>query len=401
MSNINVIVLIKNVKTATVRIIMNIADIVFLLDLSTSFSFSKPLHKSMLSSPLNAQKSSKSQCKKVTELSLSLGATGLVCWSIIADILLIYRVYLHDDVKFFYIGASFMGFGTCCLWIIGVSMVLTNHEVTDIPKCFKAILCIPLINIPLILFYDQEKYTKIKFNGTLSALFQSLISFPLYIINVSFMLEKRQLFIWNILQLISSLFTLSMAPGLFAWTLSAPRHEEELSIKERFQSCLSFSAYIIPLVPIEIIHFFPLLFEYYYYKNLNYNEFVNILLLFNIPKVLILTVFNMDYGTHMLCLLVQSCGLLVVPTLTLPLLPWQWSILYNFEGRRDKSNIFPERDWYAPWNLVTMVIYFVVAYGGMTYYLLSKGVGDITYYLIIALSVNITIQSFVLWILVH
>merc|ERR1712228_1038620 len=122
------------------------------------------------------------------------------------------------------------------------------------------------------------RYTDM-FGGILTAMFQSLISFPLYILDVSFILETKQLYIWNMLQLISALFTLSIAPCLFAWKESE-ECDEIHTFKQRIKRCTTFSFLMAPIMPIEIIHFFPVLFEYYYYQNIDYKKFQLILLLF-------------------------------------------------------------------------------------------------------------------------
>eukprot|EP01084_Bolivina_argentea_P250713 420205_1 len=322
-------------------------------------------------------------CKTLIQISLSFISLLLVIWAIIADILLISRVYLYHDIKFFVIGTAFLSLGLLFLWLIGIFIVNNNYQNDKLSNTMKLILCIPILNAPFVLLYDDMRYTDM-YGGILTALFQALISFPLYILDVSFILENRKLYMWNILQLISALFTLSMFPCLFAWKESA-EHEQISTLTDRFKRCTKFSFLIVPMMPIEIIHFFPLLFEYYYYKNIDYHQFFIILLFFNLPKLLILTVRNMDYGTHLIQLMTQSYYLLAIPTLILPLLPWQWSIIYNFSGRSD--NVI--KCWYGPFNLVTMILYFGIAYGGMTYFLWDKNMGWITYYLIIYLAGNI------------
>ena len=79
-------------------------------------------------------------------------------------------------------------------------------------------MCIPVVNAPFVLLFDDIRYTDM-FGGILTATFQSLVSFPLYILDVSYILvlETKKSFMWNVLQLIFVLFTFSIAPNLFAW----------------------------------------------------------------------------------------------------------------------------------------------------------------------------------------
>lgn len=142
---------------------------------------------------------------------------------------------------------------------------------------------------------------------------------------------------WNVLQLIFALFTFSITPCLFAWRVSEdcdPINLASMNGDDADWESL----------------FFPMLFEYYYYQNIDYGQFQLSLLLFNLPKVLILFVRKIwimvriwfsCWSTHFLLCITP-------PTLILPLLPWQWSTIYHFKC--DESDAV-SKWWYGPFNL--------------------------------------------------
>lgn len=377
---------------------------------------------------------------------ISLIGVCLVCWSMTSDILLIYHVYYEDDFQFFVVGTTFLCAGIICFEAMAIHYSCFNDNTDkDRFSCLiELIQLVPVLNIPLILYYDSKYHDhrgmqsqnawitdkKISFlvPGAGSSMFQAVISFPLYILNVSFILSKKSLQIWNILQLISSLITLMISPALYSWSMWRPEQENynwnscqpeleqyrsntitlshrELRIeREKYQQqhtlsnskkiCLRLKAalkmlfYLGPVMSIEIIHFFPLLFEYYYYENITYAQFVDILLLFNLPKLLIIFVVGTD-GQFLVSNILGGCiesgcmcwviMWILVPIIILPLLPWQLCIVSHDEPQAKHGCV----------NLVVLFLYFVISYGGMIGFLWINGMGQISFILSIALTSNI------------
>ena len=62
-----------------------------------------------------------------------------------------------------------------------------------------------------------------------------------------------------------------------------------------FFAFLAYVVFFLPIMTLEIIHFFPVLFEYYMYKGISYQDLVIYLLLFNIPKVLFIGIKWSDF----------------------------------------------------------------------------------------------------------
>merc|ERR550525_1017600 len=111
------------------------------------------------------------------------------------------------------------------------------------------------------------------------------MTFPLYIINLSYLLESiagyEEISVFNYLQLILSVLNFCVNPIKFVQ--KATLHDnKDFGIVEWLSTSLCF----MPLVLIEIIHFFPFCFCYYVDGTLDWDDLVHILLLFNIPKVI-------------------------------------------------------------------------------------------------------------------
>eukprot|EP01084_Bolivina_argentea_P086151 155726_1 len=145
-------------------------------------------------------------------------------------------------------------------------------------------------------------------------------SFPQYIISLSFILEHRILDTFNVMAVIMSLFQLLSSPLLtgssaffkmqkldeddeknnqrvhivkaHAFVEKQEKEEGELSTKDMsYLWILTAIAYLflfLPILLLEIIHFCPVLFEYYYYMNMSTTNLIIYLLTFNVPKLLFL-----------------------------------------------------------------------------------------------------------------
>merc|ERR1719433_2146318 len=121
------------------------------------------------------------------------------------------------------------------------------------------------------------------------------MTFPLYIINLSYLLESiagyEEISVFNYLQLILSVLNFCVNPIKFVQKVTDYR-EGDFGIEEWLSTSLCF----MPLVLIEIIHFFPFCFCYYVDGVLDWNDLVKILMLFNMPKeIFILHVFYLRF----------------------------------------------------------------------------------------------------------
>lgn len=123
-------------------------------------------------------------------------------------------------------------------------------------------------------------------------LLAGFMTYPLYIVNMAFILENTDdISIINYIQLTSSFIVLCISP--FANLLSLIKLEYlsfglVLTIRDKIRIFIVLCWLFVPLMAIEIIHFFPLLCAYYIDGIINFEQLWILLLIFNIPKLLII-----------------------------------------------------------------------------------------------------------------
>lgn len=112
---------------------------------------------------------------------------------------------------------------------------------------------------------------------------------------------------FNIMALIMSLFQLLSSP-LFTTTMGyiqMSRHPSDKEKKARRQAkhtiqtgflwFLLYVVFLLPILMLEIVHFCPILFEYYTYSGMTYQDLVIYLLFFNLPKFVFVGLINGMY----------------------------------------------------------------------------------------------------------
>lgn len=270
-------------------------------------------------------------------------------------------------------------------WIIAVMYVVSQgyQNVKNVNQCTKCCIWVPVFSVfPLI-----ESISEV---GLLSLLFSS---FPQYIINISFALEHNEFSTWNWISIILSLTSLAFSPAIqiigkhedtkFKCNLDVALHILKLFFIYLFT--------IVPIVLLEVVHFFPILIEYYWYQSITIQQLVNCLLWFNFPKLIFLCMqfpeeaveveniavvaFVKNVPNDTLGALLGAFIFLVV-FLVLPLVPIAFAIGASFyDGKGVNGN--------GAYNVFLLLCYLGIAYGGMSYNLFNYadgGVGDVTLY---------------------
>eukprot|EP01084_Bolivina_argentea_P314858 545392_1 len=137
-------------------------------------------------------------------------------WTIISDILLMIQIYAKKDIRFFILALVFSvgplsivsGLICCCSNEYDVSR---THW-----KLHSSMYYIPCINIPsyaIIQFADEQWRLQ---QNAFSLFLTAFMTYPLYLLNLSFMLEKcttyQDISIYNGLQFMFSLISLISSP---------------------------------------------------------------------------------------------------------------------------------------------------------------------------------------------
>eukprot|EP01084_Bolivina_argentea_P146944 257177_1 len=219
------------------------------------------------------------------------------------------------------------------------------------------------------------------------------MTFPLFIINLSFMLETydeyKNISIFNLLQFIFALFTLSVSPFTNLLSVKIKFFMMDgiaLTFQDKFKLYSIISFTLIPTLLVEIIHFFPILFAYYIDDILNYRDILWILLLlFNVPKTLFVIHITKKYwhlpafaDTGIIGKIIFTVILTII-FFTLPLVPYFIAMLFKDKYKRTNSSNNKKKTIFFDglcsstsryyWNVVA---YLWISYIGSSAYLLYR-----------------------------
>eukprot|EP01084_Bolivina_argentea_P098273 176624_1 len=288
----------------------------------------------------------------------------IIIWSIISEILLLIEVYSIGDIKFFALSCVFLA---CPLLLASALLCLFGDEV----NVLGPLGYIPIINIPLSISCKAAT-VKPEAIVVVETLLVGTMTFPLYIINLSYLCELEKSYenisIYNIIPLILSVITFIKTPPLSVvqWTLDQNPNADQTKLL--LSSCLTF----LPIVMVEIIHFFPFIFAYYIDQVLNYNDLIWIMLIFNVPKLIFIIHANRRIFTRENNGNIGKCITCVVFTLiliTIPLIPYLF-IIFSKYSQKNNTSLF--HDGYCGsaakyyWNITA---YLTVSYGGSVAYI--------------------------------
>lgn len=174
---------------------------------------------------------------------------------------------------------------------------LVNPYSDGVKTCLiKLILMVPFLNhiVEPFVLSSLPKHDRRLVH--VSVAWCCLQSFTLYIFCLSYALDGGDLD-WPWISALS-VAGISLVCGPFhAISRDIAEHEE----KGTYISCFFWTGlWFAPIIMIEIIHFFPLLFAYLYYHSIDTSLFIKYLLAFNIPKTLflLLRIYNSDSLTE-------------------------------------------------------------------------------------------------------
>lgn len=242
--------------------------------------------------------------------------------AVFIDSLLTWKVYLYStEITFFIFGLSFT---LIPLTILSIGLCCQHNQNNYLQG-------IPLINILWILTLDNNK-TKI-----MQIALSVLMSLPQYLLNDTFILSQKKLTRYNKLQLLASYIVIIGSPLLnFSLIMFDEMKQEQLKHlnyitssddasmtdarpvkisndhhdsdqykrnkqikkkrkrqRKKQRTCANIKLYlkvllktsiVVPLIFIELIHFFPVLLEYCYYQHIGITDLMGNMILFNIPK---------------------------------------------------------------------------------------------------------------------
>ena len=188
---------------------------------------------------------------------------------------------------------------------------------------------------------------------------------------------------------------------------------------------LAYVVFFLPIMTLEIVHFFPILFEYYMYKGITFDDLIIYMLCFNIPKLLFIGIKWGDYvqsttAAHFFAEMITDVkkedevemklrlSLSVVVAiivyglvfLVLPLIPVAiWFLLSTYILKNDVLDIIQKSEKeeiddqrrvvkfaaaVVRRNVVILFLYLAIAYGGMGRMLFNNsGIGEISFWMLI------------------
>lgn len=272
-------------------------------------------------------------------------------------------------------------------------MIFTTNEVDKIINIISYplwLLYIPFINIPIFLC---SKHPKIEFLGSLSAMLIScFMSYPLYIINLSYLFETYEITgfnnisIYNKLQLLFTLFTLCIASTYSFLKLETKFFMIDgiaLTLKDRLKLYVIIILTGIPALLIEIIHFFPILFAYYVDHSISYDNFLYLLLIFNAPKLIFVShmlrkfLSNEAWKDNGICIKIILSIVLMIIFMSLPMIPYFIMMLFKVKYKRKQDHENSSKTIFFNgicsttsryyWNVV---LYLWISHGGCIIYMI-------------------------------
>eukprot|EP01084_Bolivina_argentea_P279195 477294_1 len=139
-----------------------------------------------------------------------------IIWSIISEILLLINVYPNDHI-FFGLSLTFL---IIPLMFVSFMFCIMAGDFDAIPSVSRWLLFVPFINIPIGMSSTKLRKENDFYLSSTLLIFESLLTgtmtFPLYIINLSYLLETVESYqnieIYNILQLSFSILLFIKTP---------------------------------------------------------------------------------------------------------------------------------------------------------------------------------------------
>ena len=226
-------------------------------------------------------------------------------------------------------------------------------------KCIVFFYFIPIVNIPYFFlfgkYHHKDAMGPTLRSGMFSMILSLLMTYPLYLLNLAYLLEVhtydnyKDISIYNICQLLFSLISLSLSPFFNFVTMVNKSYIENsgliLSLHDKFKVYFWISLYFVPLMVIEIIHFFPALFAYYLDNTINKEQLGIVLIAFNAPKIIFILhmvrkllkhrASDADFRVNQRSLFVVVVYILIT-FVTLPLIPY---VLMMFEKHQYKHKM--------------------------------------------------------------
>jgi len=234
----------------------------------------------------------------------------------------------------------------------------------------RVVMALPLINYVLHPVVSEEG-----FHPSQTISWCSLYTFPQYVICLCYALDGRPLsYFWCAAMIVTTLYILL---GPFH---ALARHDHyHGGYWHVFCTCL---IWYLPIVLLELVHFFPIFFAYYYYHSITKTLLLNYLLVFNVPKALFLLLRmtndddSKEYGRSRF--IVCMYPPVVVPLLIVPLVPSvlmlthvigvpNWGSMPEGFIEMLRAKCFAYR-----WNLTLLGLYLWMAYGGLLHLVLTQ-----------------------------
>ena len=255
--------------------------------------------------------------------------------SLVFDFFLIIEIYLNDDFVFVFYSLFFICF-TLLLFSILICIFSKRNETSPI---FEQMW---IVNIPYFFTFGHKNYPDgPRLVGLFSVTMTALMNYPLYIINVSYILENCDTYadisLVNILQLISSIITLAITPLLNYLSQVQQSYVKHSGLILTTCDSVNVYSYILlilgPMMTLEIIHFFPILFAYYLnddndsnFNSIEFQHLIIIIGIFNVPKLIfIIHIWNkyqkIRHEKYFFNCLADSIVLILL-FLILPLMPY-------------------------------------------------------------------------------
>ena len=210
-----------------------------------------------------------------------------IIWMTMFNIFLIFKIYIRS-IPIFYIAALYFCVMPVCVvatlsCVTGFCVIFYDDKINYL----DFIHCVPVLNIPY-LFMNISLFWNTYGISILSLILLLVMVYPLMVINVAYILCYGK-DIFTLLQLLFSIFTIvittiiNLYKILYVYYLN---HGLILSLWDTIKFLFELIVLFVPIICLETIHYFPILFSYYNEPSIDKLYFWNSLIIFNIPKAL-------------------------------------------------------------------------------------------------------------------
>ena len=247
------------------------------------------------------------KCARTSSIVFSFCTKYVMLPFFFLDIVLISKVYQTLDPTIFVTALCFLCLPHLFVYftIVGITCVYG----------LEWYYYIPVVNTATYFAFEPlNDWYHARVTAYMSLVLAALMTFPLYIINVAYIVKNENLtdfnktVFLNYCGLIGSFFTLCVSPTTNLLTIVTRNYLQNgfiLSIKDEIKLYFIMALIGIPVIALEIIRFYPFLVAFYVDNAIDEFEFTFLLIMFNLPLLVTFVIMTL-FGAIKNCIIKKT-----------------------------------------------------------------------------------------------